>query len=40
MILVDTGSLVALFDPQDAGHGRCKEILNLFAKHSSPRLPS
>lgn len=28
MILVDTGPFVALFDPQDAEHGRCKEILS------------
>ena len=28
MILVDTGSFVALFDPQDAGHERCKDILS------------
>ena len=27
MILVDTGPLVALFDPQDAQHGRCVETL-------------
>ena len=28
MILVDTGPFVALFDPQDAEHGRCREILS------------
>lgn len=27
MILVDTGPLVALFDPQDRDHGRCRTIL-------------
>lgn len=27
MILVDTGPFVALFDPQDAEHQRCKDIL-------------
>jgi uncharacterized protein len=28
MILVDTGPFVALFDPQDPEHTRCKEILH------------
>ena len=27
MILVDTGPFVALFDPQDAKHERCKDVL-------------
>jgi predicted nucleic acid-binding protein len=27
MILIDTGPFVALFDPQDAEHPRCKNIL-------------
>ena len=27
MILVDTGPLVALFDPKDPSHRRCREIL-------------
>lgn len=27
MILVDTGPLVALFDPQDAQQARCREVL-------------
>jgi hypothetical protein len=27
MILVDTGPLVALFDPQDGQHNRCRRIL-------------
>ena len=28
MILIDTGPFVALFDPRDAEHTRCKEILH------------
>jgi predicted nucleic acid-binding protein len=27
MILMDTGPFVALFDPQDAEHERCKDVL-------------
>ena len=27
MILIDTGPLVALFDPKDAAHQRCREVL-------------
>ena len=27
MILVDTGPLVAHFDPQDAQHAHCREVL-------------
>lgn len=27
MILVDTGPLIALFDPQDEQHGRCRKTL-------------
>jgi predicted nucleic acid-binding protein len=27
MILVDTGPLVALFDPRDSQHGRCANVL-------------
>ena len=32
MILVDTGPFVALFDPQDAEHTRCKDILSVTRK--------
>lgn len=31
MILVDTGPLVALFDPADAAHGRCVETLTTIS---------
>ena len=27
MILIDTGPLVALFDPKDGQHGRCRAVL-------------
>ena len=27
MILIDTGPLVALFDPQDGQHNRCRRVL-------------
>ena len=27
MILVDTGPIVGLFDPRDASHARCREVL-------------
>ena len=32
MILVDTGPFVALFDPQDAEHERCKDRLRCLRK--------
>jgi uncharacterized protein len=35
VILVDTGPLVALFDPRDANHLRCRDVL---AKHHGPLL--
>jgi predicted nucleic acid-binding protein len=30
VILVDTGPCVALFDPQDAQHTRCREVLRML----------
>jgi hypothetical protein len=27
VILLDTGPVVALFDPKDASHPRCREVL-------------
>jgi uncharacterized protein len=30
VILVDTGPCVALFDPQDAQHMRCREVLRIL----------
>ena len=30
MILVDTGPFVALFDPKDGQHERCKRVLSTF----------
>ena len=32
MILVDTGPLVALFDPQEEEHSRCREVLRGFTE--------
>lgn len=31
MILVDTGPLVALFDPKDGAHGQCKKLLRTLS---------
>lgn len=39
MILVDTGPLVALFDPADASHQRCKEILATIAEPLCTTVP-
>ncbi len=39
MILVDTGPLVALFDPRDAQHGRCRETLKSFREPLSTTVP-
>ena len=36
VILVDTGPLVALFDPADGAHGRCVEVLETI-RELSPR---
>jgi predicted nucleic acid-binding protein len=39
VILVDTGPLVALFDPQDFQHGRCREVLTSIRKPLFTTLP-
>jgi predicted nucleic acid-binding protein len=39
MILVDTGPFVALFDPQDAEHTRCKEILHAIREPLFTTIP-
>lgn len=39
MILVDTGPLVALFDPADPLHARCVDALNGFEEAVSTTLP-
>lgn len=39
MILVDTGPLVALFDPADASHERCREILATVAEPLCTTVP-
>jgi predicted nucleic acid-binding protein len=39
MILVDTGPLVALFDPKDALHGRCVTILKGIHEPISTTTP-
>lgn len=39
MILVDTGPFVALFDPQDPEHERCKGILRRIRESLSTTVP-
>lgn len=39
MILVDTGPFVALFDPKDAEHERCKEVLRGIREALATTLP-
>jgi len=39
MILVDTGPLVALFDPIDGQHGRCVRTLQSFREPIQTTLP-
>lgn len=36
MILVDTGPLIALFDPHDAQHGRCRDVLSVLPRKDEP----
>lgn len=39
MILVDTGPFVALFDPRDSLHGRCKSVLQTLREPLFTTLP-
>ena len=39
MILVDTGPLVALFDPADGSHGRCVETLAAIEEPIATTIP-
>jgi predicted nucleic acid-binding protein len=39
VILVDTGPLVALFDPQDAQHARCREVLRTIRESLYTTVP-
>ena len=39
MILVDTGPLVALFDPSDGDHGRCVEVLERIKEPIATTVP-
>lgn len=39
MILVDTGPLIALFDPRDADHKRCRDILSTIRDSLTTTLP-
>lgn len=39
MILIDTGPLVALFDPKDNQHGRCVDVLKTIREPISTTVP-
>jgi predicted nucleic acid-binding protein len=39
MILVDTGPCVALFDPRDAQHERCKKVLRTIRETLQTTIP-
>ena len=39
MILVDTGPCVALFDPKDGQHARCREVLRTIREPLSTTIP-
>ena len=39
MILVDTGPLVALFDPKDASHRRCRRVLERIREPIRTTIP-
>lgn len=39
MILADTGPLVALFDPRDPAHARCRRLLQGFAEALQTTVP-
>lgn len=39
MIVVDTGPLIALFDPQDPAHQRCVETLKTFRESILTTIP-
>jgi hypothetical protein len=39
LILVDTGPLIALFDPRDKAHSRCREILKLLREALFTTVP-
>ena len=39
MILTDAGPLVALFDPSDDAHGRCRQILTAIREPMVTTLP-
>lgn len=39
MILVDTGPIVALFDPKDASHRRCRDVLEALREPLVTTVP-